>query len=475
MKISKIVIKNVLGITHQELDGKSVILKGGNGVGKTSVIDSIKFALKNQTDRKYLIKNGEDSANIIIETDTGLKIDRTKNNNKSDSLKLTQNGKALGSPQTILNDIFTDLQINPIDFVSWSEKEQNRAILSTIPFEWDLEWIRSQFGEIPSDIDYSQHILKVLHDIQSEKSPYWIARADANKKELFKRQQVEDISTKFPVGYNAEHWANYDLVEKSKELQQIQYENAQIEQNQAVLNQYQNNLNGLAARFEIEINAETQAIEAEKNSNIATIERLKAELKAAEDKLLTFDAKLFDKKEIVRQKFAAEKAELKATVASAEKYQDREKTDVSKLQAEVNEATKMKEYVSEYREMLNMKKECAELTAISEKYNDLINLARELPAKILETAQIPVKGLTVVNGLPLINGLPISNLSDGQKIELCVDITLQQEKKLELILLNGIEALDESAQNRIFDKCKNAGVQIIGAKTTNDELQIIEL
>lgn len=43
MKISKIRIKSLFGITQYEADGKNVELAGKNGTGKTSVIDAIRY------------------------------------------------------------------------------------------------------------------------------------------------------------------------------------------------------------------------------------------------------------------------------------------------------------------------------------------------------------------------------------------------------------------------------------------------
>ena len=59
MKITKIKIKNLYGITEYEGDGKSVELSGTNGAGKSSVIDAIRYALTNKSNRKYVVRNGE--------------------------------------------------------------------------------------------------------------------------------------------------------------------------------------------------------------------------------------------------------------------------------------------------------------------------------------------------------------------------------------------------------------------------------
>lgn len=95
---------------------------------------------------------------------------------------------------------------------------------------------------------------------------------------------------------------------------------------------------------------------------------------------------------------------------------------------------------------------------------------------ILRNATIPVKGLTVENGMPLIDGKPISNLSEGEQLMLCVDVALSKPNNLKLILLDGVEKLSDTNREVLYNKCKNAGLQFIATKTTNDnELIIREL
>ena len=87
-----------------------------------------------------------------------------------------------------------------------------------------------------------------------------------------------------------------------------------------------------------------------------------------------------------------------------------------------------------------------------------------MPSEILKVATIPVKGLTVKDGIPLINGLPVSNLSDGEKLDLCVDITISKPSQWGIILLDGVEKLDEISRNRLYNKCKEKGLQFIANK-----------
>ena len=89
---------------------------------------------------------------------------------------------------------------------------------------------------------------------------------------------------------------------------------------------------------------------------------------------------------------------------------------------------------------------------------------------------MPVEYLTIEDGKPLIKGLPVSNLSDGEKLDLCVDITIQKTNTLKLILIDGAEKLSTEFRNKLYEKCKQKGLQFIATRTDNaNELTITEL
>lgn len=168
MKISKITIKSLFGIKEWSGDGKNIELVGDNGTGKTSVIDAIRYALTNASDREYIIKNGETEGEIFIETDSGLSIDRKPRQGMTDYKSVKQNGNVVPSPETFLKTIFTPLQLSPMEFISMDKKTQNATILDMIQYDWNLDTIKEWFGELPPDVNYEQNILAVLNDIQAE-------------------------------------------------------------------------------------------------------------------------------------------------------------------------------------------------------------------------------------------------------------------------------------------------------------------
>lgn len=476
MKLTKIRIDSLYGIHHLELDGRPVELLGRKGTGKTSAIDAIKLALTNKSSRPYVIKDGETEGEIYISTDTGTEITRKKRTDKGDYLSVRDVGKPVAASQSFLNEIFTPLQLNPIEFASWDAKQQNRAILSLIKFDWDLEWIRQQFGEIPTGVDYSQHILTVLEEIQSKNGDYWKRRESANREEYYKRQSIADMASKFPQHYDVDYWSAYDVRSRSAELQRIQEENSRISRAKTFADSYRNKIRSYEAERDIAIAAEETAINTERTSLERTLERLRAEIKAAEKDLTSLDEKLQSKKEIHESQYREKVAKLDSDIKIAEQYTKKEPIDCTELQKEIDTAIHMKEFISEYRSMMQMEKDRKRLIDESALLTEKIELARKLPGIVLESATIPIRDLTVKDGEPLIKGRPIANLSSGEKIDLCVDITLAQSGKLDLILLDGAEALDDESRKELYERCLSHGIQIIATRTTNDdELLIAQL
>lgn len=74
MRITSIKIRNLFGIREYEQDGSSVELSGTNGIGKTSVIDAIRYALTNKSDRDYIVRKGRQRERSLLRQtqDSGL-------------------------------------------------------------------------------------------------------------------------------------------------------------------------------------------------------------------------------------------------------------------------------------------------------------------------------------------------------------------------------------------------------------------
>lgn len=476
MKTTKIKIKNLFGITETELDGKSVEIVGGNGVGKTSIIDAIRYALTNQSGRDYILRKGETEGEILIETDTGLYINRKKRVNQTDYKSIKDGGKDVPSPESVLKQLFTPLQLDPVAFTQMTKQEQNRQILDLIDYEWDLSTIKEWFGELPEKVNYQQNILQVLNEIQADNGAYYQARQDANRDARNKSAFISDIVKDIPENYQAEKWESYELGEIYRKIEKIKNHNNLIERAKVFKDSYDNKIRGYEAEKEISVSTEEKIIASERESLLSSIERMKAEIKSAEDKLMALGDKLSDKVKIAEAQFNEKKAKLDGDMQTANEYIEKQPIDVKPLEMEVEEAEKMKKHLNEYRRMKEMQTELDELVQHSEKLTEKIELARSLPGEILKTATIPIDGFAVENGIPLIDGLPVSNLSEGEQLSLCVDVALSKPNNLQIILIDGAEKLSEKNRLKLYEKCKEKGLQFIATRTTDsDEMEVIYL
>ena len=476
MKITKIKIRNLFGIKEMELDGSDVELTGANGVGKTSILDAIRFALTNESDRQYIIRDGQTEGEIFIETDTGVSIDRRKRTKQADYKSVRDGRNMVTAPESFLRTLFSDLQINPAEFIRLPVKEQNRAILDLIDFKWDLDWIREQFGEIPDGVDYAQNILQVLHAIQSEDGTYFQRRQDINRDIRNKNAVIAEIASAIPDSYDAEKWRTCDMKTLYEALTTATQRNSLIERARAFRDSYDNKVRGYQAEREIAATTLREKTQTERDRLRKVISDAEAEIRAAEEKLASLDGHLSDKLAVEDANYEKKVAQLDKDMGTAAEYTGLTPTDTKPLKEEIDTAEAMRAHLNEYDRMRRMQEEVERLQKDSETLTEKIELARSLPGVILQTATIPVEGMTVKDGVPMIHGLPVSNLSEGEKLQLCVDVTLAKPNGLQIILMDGVEKLSEENRKKLYSRCKEKGVQFIATRTTDDaELQVTTL
>lgn len=476
MKITKIKIKNLFGIKEYEAGSENMELTGTNGTGKTSVIDAIRYALTNKSNRDYLVRNGETEGEIIIETDTGLMIDRKARTNQSDYKMIKKNGLTVPSPEAFLRDIITPMQLSPVEFINMDKKQQNAIILDMIDYPWTLDTIREWFGELPPDVNYDQNILSVLNDIQAEDGTYFQTRQDINREIRAKKAVVNEIKSSLPLGYDGKEWEDVSLSELYTEIEKIRKSNELIETARRLKDGHDGKIRKFQAEKEIATAALDRELSEKRNSIETKLAELRERINSLEKEMAGLESVKKDKISVIQSNYDANVAKFEAEVRNYAEYADLELQPVDDLVKQANETEKMKSHINEWHRMLSLEANIETLTDQSQLFTKKIEKARSLPGEILETATIPINGLTVKDGIPLINGLPISNLSEGEKLDLCVDVAVANHAGFQIILIDGVEKLSTDMRERLYQKCRDKGIQFISTRTTDDsELMVYEL
>ena len=477
MKISKLKISNMFGITEFETNGKNLELLGANGTGKTSILDAIRFALSNSTERDYVVKNGSTEGEIYIKFDNGIEIKRKPRTNMSDYKSVKENGKEVQSPESFLSNLFNELQLDPVKFISLDSKAQNKIILDLIEYDWDLNKIEEWFGEVVPGVDYSLSILEVLNQIASEEGYYYQQRRKLNADIKAKQSIVEEMIRSLPESFNAGKWRSFDLGEVYAKVERARQENSKIEKATLLKENYDAKIASFVSEKETEIAQIKQHIIDEKTAQTTEIASLEAKLVAAKERLSKIGENEADKVKVAEANYSEKISKYNEELKTFESYIGKQKNNVQSLLEEAEAAKEMQAHLPEYDRMTSMNKEIDELRNKSEEFSAKIEKARkELPAQILGEAKLPLENMTTDGASVLIDNLPVSNLSEGEKLNLCVEVALQNKKGMQIVLMDGVEKLSTLNRESLFSSCRKEGIQFIATRTTDDkELTVIEL
>lgn len=359
-------------------------------------------------------------------------------------------------------------------------KEQNRIILDLIEYKWDLNTIKEWFGEIPQGVDYQKHILEVLQQIAAEDGFYFQQRQNINRDIRNKKAFIEEIMKELPENFNAAKWEAYELQEIHSKIEKARQHNAQIEKAETLKANYDNKIRGFQAVKELEEQRLFKGLQERESELKANIAKLQEMLNSAQKELNSLNDICSDKKAVIEANYEKQVAQFNEELKAFEPYLQQQKIDIVPMQEEAAEALKMKQQLPQYNKMLAMNNELADLQAASDEFTRKIELARTLPAQILAEANLPLGEMSIDGDQVLIkkpNGdLPISNLSEGEKLDLCVDIALKNKTGLQIVLIDGVEKLSPINRQHLYERCKASGLQFIATRTTDDnELTVVEL
>ncbi len=325
-------------------------------------------------------------------------------------------------------------------------------------------------------MSYDQNILQILDDIQSEKGEYFTHRQDVNRDIRNKKAFIDEIAQGIPAGYDVEKWKAASTSDLYHQIEQIRNDNQMIEKAQMLKDARDSKIRSFEADKQIAKSALDTEFSNRSHQIDQDILKLNNEIKALQTEKEGLAAQKQDKLELINQKYETNVAKYDAEVAEYAPYIDKEKKDVSDLVRDAEYMEKMKGHINEYNRMTDLQNEVEELSAESMDLTNKIEKARTLPGEILQNCNIPIEGLTVENGIPLINGLPVSNLSEGEKLDLCIDVSIQKPNGLQIILIDGTEKLSTGLREKLYRKCKEKGLQFIATRTTDDDaMTVVEL
>lgn len=126
MKIVSLEAENIKCLKAIEIkpDGNIVVIGGNNGAGKSSILDSIEYALAGGKHiPEKTIREGQEKARIVLDLDD-IQVVRTFTKNGTNLVVKSKEGAVFPSPQSMLDKIVGNLSFDPSEFFRMDNKKR---------------------------------------------------------------------------------------------------------------------------------------------------------------------------------------------------------------------------------------------------------------------------------------------------------------------------------------------------------------
>lgn len=379
-------------------------ITGKNGNGKTSVLDAIFAALggKSASPEKP-IRTG--SAKSIVTLNLGdFIVERKYSDNGGNTL--TVKGKDGGKHgQDVLDTIVGSLTFDPLRFTKLKPKERYDE-LKRLANVGDIEKL-----EADNDADYKK-------------------RTDLNRDAKAIRARADGISVTNPPA------EKIDIAALASKIEDAAKHNGEIDTRQARREMVAKGIESQksealprAAQAVIDIEKQIAALIEAKEAAVGRVANLEASLVEQEDKL-----------------------------RNAEPLP--EKIDVATVRAELN-AAQLKN--QEFDKSQDRKRLVNEAIGIETKASALTKAmeARETEKQtLMQSAKMPLEGLSLESGNVLYKGLPFDQSSDAEQLRISVAIAMSQNPTLRVLRIRDGSLLDEDGVRIISEMARDNDYQI---------------
>lgn len=420
MRLLGMVAENFKRIRLVEIvpKGRVVKISGANGQGKTSVIDAFRTALAGKKRTQEMpVRKGAGNAKIRMllgAEKVEWVVKRTIAPNGTQQLTV-ESGKGVvqGRPQELLDALQGEICMDPTEFVRMKPKEQAEILRRVVKLDVDIEAINNANEE---DFKERTAIGRDVRQIEGE-------LAGMNVQEGLPAEKVDDAAL----------------------LEEI---NGATQKNQAAL-----------------------VVDAEKRSFAIARERKERELVQNADKIRAklsiiaqFEEELASAKqelEVMEQKQLELNEEHAVAMELEEKAPSGEYVDATELTAKLQQAQLVNREIDKRARYDAVK---AKLDGKRREYDTLTRAMEDRTEKkvqALNTAKMPVEGLTFDENQVLFRGVPLEQMGEAEQILICTRIAMSENPKLRVLPILHGESMDDAMLVKLEEIAEEMDFQIL--------------
>ena len=390
-------------------------------------------------------------------------------------------------------------------------KARINSIVSDLPTEYDGEkWKEVNVQELYSKVKEAQDINKMIAQAQALKDGFDTkvesikanGESEKSKITLKYKEEREDISDIIALSNSKIEKANdfidnadHELELKIKELKNssvtkeneadanykkslAELEKEYLERKESLKNLYSSHIETIKNELSTSIESAKKESTSGKEEKKDLISIQKEKIAAKQQELAGLDSKEELEKKAIDDKVLSEIENVKATMGNASKYlEEHKEIDIEPLQAAADNAQEMVSYLREWDRISEIRdNQLSPKERTSEDLTAKIAKARSLPGELLQTAKMPIEGISVdENSRVRINGTLIDGLSDGEKLELAMRVAKAQCGELKVICIDKFESLDKASQEKLIEEMQSDEYQYFVTEVSETESGDVEI
>ncbi|GKT09787.1 AAA family ATPase [Desulforhabdus sp. TSK] len=423
LKIIRLAAENIKKLRAVQItpEGHIVQISGPNAAGKTSVLDSIWYALGGgQALPEEPIRKGAAKAEIRLDLGEML-VTRTFTHKGSYLKVMNKEGLEWKSPQKVLDQLLGKLSFDPLAFARLDEGKQRELLLSlvTIPLSYEhlqrLSGIPAQENGDP--IGAMNAVYKTVYE----------QRADHHRNA--KRLEAVVAAVEIPPGMETvQPVSATQLLSERKRLEE------------------ENGRNDGMRRELLGFERSHEALKERRDELEQKKQDLLRQLQETEDLISGTESLLESSQEEVLRAVSA--------------VRDLVDHDLSEIDARITQADELNRIAADMARRRELKDELElELKGASECTAKLDAIAR-YKTELMERTDFPVAGLDFRNGKVVYNGVPVSQASTAEKLRVGMAIAMALNPRLRIIRIEDGSLLDRESWRGIEEMARQGDYQV---------------
>lgn len=404
MKIIRLSSSNVKRLVAVDIqpDGSLVVIGGKNGAGKSSVLDSIMYALAGKGSiPAEPVRKGQRRAKVVVDLEGGLRVTRSFDAAGGSKLVVEDKGAEQKSPQAMLDKLCGQLCFDPLEYSRLKPQAQ-------------AEVLRKLVGVDTAELD-------------QRRSDIYARRTEAGREA--KRLQAQLDALPAPVaGVPATEVSIADLTDELARRQEQQRANDAVAQ---------------AATDAARKSAEAARAVEDDEAEVQRLERILAE---------ALEALEHSRQEALSAQQQAQRARAAADALVA--------PDLAEVREQLRTVEQTNRQVRANQQRAKLQRSVVDADAQVDRLSDEIQAIDDEKHERIAGAQFPIPGLSLgIDGVEL-DGVPLEQASQAQRLRVSVAMGFALNPELRVLLVRDGSLLDEESMRLVAEMAEQADGQL---------------